>query len=128
MENLALTDNQFRISCLDEIQNSTTEFIVTSKAYDTICRIKDNNDIASAEYIRISAYSGGCAGVRHDLGFDSNRLEGDKVLPCGELTLVIDSDSLVHMQGVTLDYKEGLQGTGFVFNNPRNTACHGCFC
>ncbi len=126
MEDLAARDNQFKISCSDATGNSNDFFYVTNKAYDTICRIRANNDIASREHVRLSAYGGGCAGIRHDLGFDSKLSHFDKVFPCGELKLVVDAESLAHLQGVTLDYQDGIRGSGFVFNNPINVNCGGC--
>ena len=60
------------------------------------------------------------------LGFDSEVNENDRTIEANGIKMVIDDHSLFYLQGVTLDYTDGAQGAGFVFNNPNNDHVCGC--
>ena len=40
--------------------------------------------------------------------------------------IVVDSESLEHVQGATLDYKDGLNERGFSIDNPNARSTCGC--
>ena len=50
----------------------------------------------------------------------------DMVVETGGVTVLIDPDSRIFLQGVTVDFVHRLEGSGFVFNNPNATRGCGC--
>lgn len=102
------------------------DFMVTKSALKMIQEVKEQNEVPEDYFLRIGSHSGGCSGMRYDLGFDSEANENDRVLEINDLKIVVDSHSLFYVQGITLDYMEGAHGVGFTFNNPNNS--HNCGC
>ena len=75
--------------------------------------------------LRIGVRAGGCSGMSYMLGFDGAH-EGDVVQEYEGIKLLVDSKSVSYLDGVELDYMDGLQGKGFTFNNPHATRSCGC--
>lgn len=77
--------------------------------------------------LRVSIRAGGCAGYSYKMDFIQDEPGSqDKTMDFNGLTVVIDSRSLLFMTGMELDFDGGLNGQGFVFNNPN--AARGCGC
>jgi iron-sulfur cluster assembly protein len=81
---------------------------------------------AEAHYVRVGVKSGGCSGLSYDLKFDKEQQEGDKVFEDNGIKIIIDKKSFLYLVGTTLEYSGGLNGTGFVFNNPNANRTCGC--
>lgn len=80
----------------------------------------------SNDYIRVGVKSGGCSGLSYDLKFDKTQIEGDKVFEDNGIKIIVDKKSFLYLIGTTLEYSGGLNGTGFVFNNPNANRTCGC--
>lgn len=76
--------------------------------------------------LRIAVRPGGCSGFSYDMFFDREVLDHEWTQEFDGVTVVIDPESAPKLNGATLDYKEGLQGAGFTFNNPSATRSCGC--
>lgn len=81
---------------------------------------------AAKDFVRVGVKSGGCSGLSYDLKFDSEQQEGDKLFEDNSIKIVVDKKSFLYLIGTTLDYSGGLNGTGFVFNNPNAQRTCGC--
>ncbi|WP_179333822.1 HesB/IscA family protein [Winogradskyella costae] len=80
----------------------------------------------SADYVRVGVKSGGCSGLSYDLKFDKEQAEDDKVFEANDIKIIVDKKSFLYLIGTTLEYSGGLNGTGFVFNNPNANRTCGC--
>jgi iron-sulfur cluster assembly protein len=80
----------------------------------------------STDFIRVGVKSGGCSGLSYDLKFDKQQEEGDKVFEDNGVRIIVDKKSFLYLIGTTLEYSGGLNGTGFVFNNPNANRTCGC--
>ena len=80
----------------------------------------------SKNYVRVSVASGGCSGLSYNLDFDIKVLSADKVFENNGITLLVDEKSYLYLIGTTLNYSGGLNGKGFVFNNPNAARTCGC--
>ena len=78
------------------------------------------------DLLRIAVLPGGCSGLTYDLGWDSVTKEDDHVFTVGEIRVIIDPVSFLHMEGTQLDFTGGLEGKGFHFFNP--VATRSCAC
>jgi len=75
--------------------------------------------------LRLGIKGGGCSGLSYALEFTEHK-EGDTVLDWEGITVYLDRKSTVYLSGITLDYKDGLDGKGFIFQNPHATNTCGC--
>ncbi|MBV1888082.1 MAG: iron-sulfur cluster assembly accessory protein [Urechidicola sp.] len=78
------------------------------------------------DFVRVGVKSGGCSGLSYDLKFDKGKLEEDKVFVDNGIHIIVDKKSFLYLIGTTLEYSGGLNGTGFVFNNPNANRTCGC--
>ena len=81
---------------------------------------------ANNDFVRVGVKSGGCSGLSYDLKFDKNKSEGDKVFKDNGVQIIVDKKSFLYLVGTTLEYSGGLNGTGFVFQNPNANRTCGC--
>ena len=81
---------------------------------------------AAEDYIRVGVKSGGCSGLEYVLGFDNKKTDADQVFEDNEIKIVVDKKSILYLAGTTLEYSGGLNGKGFVFNNPNASRTCGC--
>jgi iron-sulfur cluster assembly protein len=77
-------------------------------------------------FVRVGLQSGGCSGLSYDLTFDEQKKETDQSFAFEGITLLVDKKSLLYLVGTTLEYSSGLNGKGFVFQNPNATRTCGC--
>jgi iron-sulfur cluster assembly protein len=77
-------------------------------------------------FIRVGVQGGGCSGLMYQLTFDNQDLEGDKSFEDNGIKVVVDKKSYLYLIGTTLDFSGGLNGKGFVFQNPNADRTCGC--
>ena len=102
------------------------EIKLTEKAAQEIKRIKETNNIPESHALRLGVKGGGCSGFSYVLGFDSEMKKGDQVFELHGIKVYVDPKSLFYISGTELDFSDGLNGKGFVFNNPKATKTCGC--
>lgn len=102
------------------------EIVLTEKAQKEIQRIKSENKIPDEYGLRVGVKGGGCSGFTYSLGFDAEANEGDTIIESSTVNLFVDGKSLFYLSGTELDFSDGLNGKGFVFNNPNATKTCGC--
>lgn len=81
---------------------------------------------AEQDFVRVGVKSGGCSGLSYELDFDNESRENDKLFEDNLVKIVIDKKSFLYLVGTTLEYSGGLNGKGFVFNNPNANRTCGC--
>lgn len=86
----------------------------------------DDGFDATNDYVRVGVKSGGCSGLSYDLTFDNSKAEEDKVFEDNGVKIIVDKKSFLYLVGTTLEYSGGLNGKGFVFNNPNAQRTCGC--
>lgn len=100
---------------------------VSDKARKKVIELMtDDGFNATTDYVRVGVKSGGCSGLSYDLKFDNTEVEGDKVFEDNGVRIVVDKKSFLYLVGTTLEYSGGLNGSGFVFNNPNASRTCGC--
>ena len=78
------------------------------------------------DYIRVGVKSGGCSGLEYVLKFDNEKTDADQVFEDNGIKIIIDKKSILYLAGTTLEYSGGLNGKGFIFNNPNANRTCGC--
>ncbi len=97
---------------------------VTPKAVDKIRQAFAKQGVEGV--LRLGVLGGGCSGLSYQFKFDTKQRPTDKVFEFDGVKVVVDPKSLLYLRGMTLDYKESLMQSGFVFENPN--AQKGCGC
>jgi iron-sulfur cluster assembly protein len=88
--------------------------------------MKDDGFDATQDYVRVGVKSGGCSGLSYDLTFDKNVGENDKVFEDNNVKIAVEKKSFLYLAGTILEFSGGLNGKGFVFNNPNASRTCGC--
>ena len=78
------------------------------------------------DFVRVGVKSGGCSGLSYELTFDKSKAEEDRLFEDNKVKILVDKKSLLYLLGTTLEYSGGLNGKGFVFNNPNASRTCGC--
>ncbi len=81
---------------------------------------------ATKDYVRVGVKSGGCSGLSYELKFDNKIEDSDKVFENNNVRILVDKKSFLYLVGTVLEYSGGLNGKGFVFNNPNAQRTCGC--
>ncbi len=76
--------------------------------------------------LRVAVKGGGCAGMTYVLDLIDEPREDDKVIEEHGMRLFVDRKSYIFLAGTVLEYSGGLNGKGFVFNNPNAKTTCGC--
>lgn len=76
--------------------------------------------------IRVGVMGGGCAGFQYSMDFEKEPKDGDISFEQDGIRLYVDPMSSMYLQGVSVDYVQGLQGAGFKFVNPNARSTCGC--
>lgn len=97
---------------------------VTPKAIEKIRQAFAKQGVTGA--LRLGVLGGGCSGLSYQFKFDAKERPTDKVFEFDGVKIVVDPKSLLYLHGMTLDYKESLLQSGFVFENPNAQKNCGC--
>ncbi len=99
---------------------------ISSEAATKIANLKKEDGKNAESMLRVEVKKGGCSGLSYKMDFVNEVQPGDKVFESGGEKVAVESGSLLYLIGMTLDYSGGLNGKGFVFNNPNATKNCGC--
>ena len=99
--------------------------LVSDNARDKLNQLL-TEDGSGKEYVRVGVESGGCSGLVYKLDFDDSMNNEDELVEHNDIKLVINKKSILFLAGTTLEYSSGLNGKGFVFNNPNANRTCGC--
>ncbi len=78
------------------------------------------------DFVRVGVKSGGCSGLSYELKFDRETGETDKVFADNDIKIAVEKKSFLYLAGTVLEFSGGLNGKGFVFNNPNANRTCGC--
>jgi iron-sulfur cluster assembly protein len=98
---------------------------LTENAVKEVKRLMDSQNMENVA-LRVGVKGGGCSGLSYTLNFDPEVREQDQVFEFETVKVVVDTKSLLYLEGTSLDYVSGLNGSGFKFINPTATRSCGC--
>ncbi len=99
---------------------------ISENAVTKLKNLKQEEGKSADFFLRVEVKKGGCSGLSYKMDFDNQARAGDKTFEAHGEKLVVDSESFLYLIGMTLDFSGGLNGKGFVFNNPNATKNCGC--
>lgn len=99
---------------------------VSKEAKEKLLALMKEEGHTTPVFVRVGVNSGGCSGLSYDLGFDTEEKEDDKLFEDNDVRILVNKKSFLYLIGTTLEYSGGLNGKGFVFNNPNASRTCGC--
>ncbi len=100
---------------------------LTEIAAQEIKRVIEEQKMPAGVALRIAVAGGGCSGFEYKLGFEENVDEqSDIVRQIHGVRVAVDKKSSLYLDGTEIDYHNGIEKRGFVFNNPNATKTCGC--
>lgn len=98
---------------------------LTERAAKQVEKIKKQEGLDDNLYLRVAVDGGGCSGLSYKLGLD-HRTDNDKVFESFGVELIVDPTHLMYLEGIEIDYPDGLDARGFTFDNPQAVENCGC--
>lgn len=98
---------------------------LTPGALSQLSRIRESQGVPDQYGLRVGVKGGGCSGFSYLLGFDEQK-ERDTVYDFEGLKILMDKAHALYLLGMEIDWMEGLNNRGFVFNNPNAKETCGC--
>ena len=89
---------------------------------DELIKDEAESDLA----LRVAVRPGGGSGFSYEMFFDTDIADDDETLTYGDVRVVVDPSSSMLLEGATLDYKDGLDQSGFSIDNPNAQKTCGC--
>lgn len=99
---------------------------VTEKAKEKLSVLRKESNYDESYFVRVGVEGGGCSGLSYKLDFDKESKPEDKMFEDKGVKIVVDKKSFLYLIGTELDFTDGLNGKGFVFNNPNASRTCGC--
>lgn len=98
---------------------------ITDKAIEQIKVIASKENPDGSKGLRLAVTGGGCSGLSYKIEF-SDQKDKDNVFNFQDVKVLIDPKSVIYLKGIVLDFKDGLNGKGFSFDNPNAKNTCGC--
>ncbi len=99
---------------------------VSENAKNKAIQLMLEDNAPEGSFIRVGVKGGGCSGLTYDMSFDHIIKDEDKEFEDKGIKIVCDKKSILYLAGTELDFSGGLNGKGFVFNNPNANRTCGC--
>jgi iron-sulfur cluster assembly protein len=97
---------------------------VTPKAVGKIREAFSREGVSGG--LRLGVLGGGCSGLSYQFKFDPKPRANDNVMAFDDVQVFVDPKSMIFLDGMTLDWKDSLIHSGFVFENPNAKKSCGC--
>jgi iron-sulfur cluster assembly accessory protein len=106
---------------------ATVNVSLTEIAVEQVKVFMDQEDVApETSGLRVSVMPGGCSGFQYGLNIEEKPLDDDYILEQDGVRIFVDAFSAQYLDGISVDFQETMQGSGFAFNNPNATGGCGC--
>lgn len=98
---------------------------LTDGAVTQLQRLFDEKQVPEGHGLRVGIKGGGCSGFTYVLGFDE-KTEKDEEYDINGITVYMEASHGLYLVGIEIDWLDGLNNRGFVFNNPNAKDTCGC--
>lgn len=114
------------MNLINPINSSTAAITVTEAAATTVSNLLEQRNIPN-HVLRVFVSGGGCSGMQYGMAFEEAPRDTDIVVSAENgVRFVVDSTSIMYLQGATIDFVDSLMGGGFRIDNPNAVSSCGC--
>lgn len=99
---------------------------LSEKAAQEVKKILTEQNLPEGTVLRIGVKGGGCSGFSYSLDFDTITSEKDRVVEFYGVKMAVEKKFDPYLDGTVVDFYDGLEKRGFVFNNPQVVKSCGC--
>ena len=110
---------------LTTLKTETPILSVTPLAVKTVKGLLEEKGLIN-QGLRVFVSGGGCSGMQYGMQFEENLQPFDEIVEVDGIKFIVDSTSLQHIRGATIDYIDNLMGGGFRIDNPQAVSACGC--
>lgn len=101
--------------------------VLTENAANELKKVIAEQKLPETVALRIGVAGGGCSGFEYKLGFEEEVDENaDSIKEMHGIRVAVDKKSALYLDGTELDFHNGIDRRGFVFNNPNAVKSCGC--
>lgn len=108
-----------------DVQEKVSPINLTETALKQLDRIRKDQNVPENYGLRVGVKGGGCSGFSYVLGFDEQK-ENDEIYVLNETKILMEKSHGIYLIGMEIDWLDGLENRGFVFNNPNAKDSCGC--
>lgn len=120
---MTLVKTQANDSLMSVVQ--TLPVSLSDRAAAKFLELLAEDPSSAGKVLRVGAKGGGCSGLSYILDFDEKG-PFDEEYEIKGVKVIVDQRHTLYIAGMEVDYNEGLNDRGFVFNNPNATSTCGC--
>ena len=100
---------------------------LTETAASEVKRFMEAQKVEEGSVLRMAIAGGGCSGLQYTMGFMNDfDSKVDARYEHHGVALVTRKKMALHLDGATIDFKDGPTGRGFAVENPNAPAGGGC--
>lgn len=110
---------------MSTVETKVQPVILTETALVQLKRIMQEQKVPEDYGLRVGVKGGGCSGFSYILGFDVQK-EVDEVHEISGMKVLMEKSHAIYLLGMEIDWVEGLNNRGFMFNNPNASDTCGC--
>lgn len=110
---------------MSTVETKVQPIILTETALVQLKRIMNEQNVPEDYGLRVGVKGGGCSGFSYILGFDVQK-EVDEVHEISGMKVLMEKTHAIYLLGMEIDWVEGLNNRGFMFNNPNASDTCGC--
>ena len=100
--------------------------LLTESAANEVKKFMEAEELPAEGGLRVRVLPGGCSGFQYAMEVEEGAQEDDEVVSLHGVRVFVDMFSAQYLDGVEIDYVNGIMGSGFTFKNPN--ASGGCGC
>lgn len=98
---------------------------ITESAAQQLRMLLKNETAAEQKGLRVQIAKGGCSGLQYEMSLDEKKAD-DAIVERDGVSFLVDQESATYLKGATLDFQDGLTGSGFRIVNPNAARTCGC--
>jgi iron-sulfur cluster assembly accessory protein len=99
---------------------------ITESAANEVKKFIEAEELPAEGGLRVRVMPGGCSGFQYAMEVEEAPQEDDEVVDIHGVRVFVDMFSAQYLDGVQIDYVNGIMGSGFTFTNPNATGGCGC--
>jgi iron-sulfur cluster assembly protein len=99
--------------------------IFTRRAIEEVKKLMAKEQVEDDRCLRVGVKGGGCSGMSYLLHFDV-KTDKDDYFEIDGVPCIINPAHNIYLAGMEINFEDGLNSRGFVFNNPNASTTCGC--